>query len=92
MKRANRFIWNFGDIVIMTRQTIVTADRWRDAMKFLQGQRVDERLSKADRKLLSGYLRGPFANGMRLAEAHRLLTSIGWRATGEPFKDAGDMA
>lgn len=48
-------------------------DKRRDTIKFLTGNGVGPSLSEEDQKRLKKLLRGPFENGMSLAEALRYV-------------------
>lgn len=58
--------------------TIVSQDKWRDAVKFLMNLGTGPNLSARDQKFLRGLCRGPFANGMNELEALRVLGNAGW--------------
>lgn len=62
--------------------TIVSRDKWRDAIKFLMGQGCNPTLTNKDQRVLKGLCRGPFTNGMSQQEAQATLIGLGWKQEG----------
>jgi len=62
-----------------TEATIVSDDKWRDAVKFLLGHGTGPSLTAQDQRKLSACMRGSFADGFSEKAACLVLTIIGWQ-------------
>jgi len=73
---------SYGDLLAasLNPATLVTAERWADAVAFLM-QEVDDNLAsnltEQDERLLGGYRRA-FGGRLNRREANRLLGCLGW--------------
>lgn len=81
-KHIGKICRSYGDLLVasLNPATLVTAERWADAVAFLT-QRADDNLacnlSEQDERLLGGYRRA-FGGRLNRQEANRLLGCLGW--------------